>query len=276
MLQSMYAATVPLEPAAPTSVCSRQRAAVANRRQTTGGGCKPGRCRCWPLIMVPNTGLRREEPNIPAQIIACLRRDRCRSPRQRHTIGCQAGDQRRLQRTTGGCNGRHAADDGRQRRDACAQPAADPVQLPAAPHVASRQPCLAASGVDAALRYAPAPRRSRPHPGIRVRIAPSSERALQQRQYQQHEEYGRIFEWPTSANPSPCEVQVRLDANRTADARSESLLRMAGLNSSRPPSVVAQSTKCGRSVMPSRVFAAFITAICCRSWKRSRDVERFH
>ena len=76
--------------------------------------------------------------------------------------------------------------------------------------------------------------------------------------------------------PSPCEVQVPLGANLTADARSESLLRMAYLNSTSSPSVVAQSTNCGGSVMPFEEFAAFITAICCRSWSRSRDVERFH
>ena len=56
--------------------------------------------------------------------------------------------------------------------------------------------------------------------------------------------------------PSPCEVQVPLGANRTADARSELLLRMAHPISSRSPSVVAQSTNCGGSVMPFR-------RICC-------------
>ena len=56
--------------------------------------------------------------------------------------------------------------------------------------------------------------------------------------------------------PSPCEVQVPPGANRTADARSELLLRMAHPISSRSPSVVAQSTTCGGSVMPFR-------RICC-------------
>ncbi len=113
-----------------------------------------------------------------------------------------------------------------------------------------------------------------------MRIAPSSERTLRLRQYQLHEEHGRTFEWPTSAKPGtcrpPCEVQVPLRANLTADARSESLLRTAYPNSSCSPSVVAQSTNCGGSVMPFEEFAAFITASCCRSWSRSRDVERSH
>ena len=56
--------------------------------------------------------------------------------------------------------------------------------------------------------------------------------------------------------PSPCEVQVPPGANRTADARSELLLRMAYPSSSRSPSVVAQSTNCGGSVMLYR-------RICC-------------
>ena len=37
--------------------------------------------------------------------------------------------------------------------------------------------------------------------GTRARIAPSSERTLRQRQFQQHEERGRTFERPTSATP---------------------------------------------------------------------------
>jgi hypothetical protein len=64
-------------------------------------------------------------------ITARVRRGRC-MPRQRHTITCQADDERRLKRTTGGRQ--PAADTTRQRCGACAQPAADPVQLPAAPH----------------------------------------------------------------------------------------------------------------------------------------------
>ena len=87
-----------------------------------------------------------------------------------------------------------------------------------------------------ALRYAPAP----------SQIETASERGcgqphlahgrLRRRQCQQHDEHGRILEWPTSAKPGagrrPCEVQGQLGANRTADARSESLLRMACLNPS--------------------------------------------
>jgi hypothetical protein len=56
--------------------------------------------------------------------------------------------------------------------------------------------------------------------------------------------------------PSPCEVQVPLGSNRAADARSESLFRMAHPISSRSPSVVAQSTDCGGSVMP-------LLRLCC-------------
>jgi hypothetical protein len=37
--------------------------------------------------------------------------------------------------------------------------------------------------------------------GTRVRAAPSSARTLRQRQYEQHEEHGRTFEWPASAQP---------------------------------------------------------------------------
>ena len=37
--------------------------------------------------------------------------------------------------------------------------------------------------------------------GLTMRIAPSSDRTLQQRQYQQSEEHGRMFEGPTSATP---------------------------------------------------------------------------
>jgi hypothetical protein len=141
-------ATVPLKPEAPTRVCRRQRAAVVNRRQTTGGGCKDRGSRCGtgicpradgssqPLATVPiGPDFDGEGPNLPAHRIARVRRDGCTSPRRRCTIGCQA-DERRLQRTTGGCNGRPAADDVQQTErgsDAvCAPPAAGPMQLPAA------------------------------------------------------------------------------------------------------------------------------------------------
>jgi hypothetical protein len=120
-----------------------------------------------------------------------------------------------------------AADTTRQRRGACAQPVADSVQLPAAPHVASMRPCLAASGVDAELRYAPAPSQTKT----------ASERGCGQ----PHLAHGRCDSGSTSSTtnsparhwPSPCELQAPLGANRTVDARSESLLRMACLNSSR-------------------------------------------
>jgi hypothetical protein len=164
-----------------------------------------------------------------------------------------AADNRQLRRMT--CGGRRAVDITRQRRGACAQPAADRVQLPAAPHGASMRPCLAPSVAWMVRCVAREHHVDRDRIGLTMRIAPSSERTLQQRQYQQSEEHGRIFEWPTASVadvyearrwPLPCEVQVPLGANRTADARSESLLRMAYPSSSRSPSVVAISTNCGR------------------------------
>jgi hypothetical protein len=61
-------------------------------------------------------------------------------------------ERRRLQRTTGGCSGRPAADKTRR-----TQRGSDAVRLSAASHVASVRPCLAASGADVVLHYAPAP-----------------------------------------------------------------------------------------------------------------------
>ena len=53
------------------------------------------------------------------------------------------------------------------------------------------------------------PTRNRDRIGTRVRIAPSSERTLRQRQYQQPEGHGRVLEWPTSATPAAMAVAMR-------------------------------------------------------------------
>ena len=87
---------------------------------------------------------------------------------------------------------------------------------------------------------------------------------LRQRQYEQHEEHGRIFERPSAATPGtdtrPCEVHVA--PNGVSELFSLAFRR-------RPIDEL-------RRLCPLEEFAAFITAICCRSWSRSRDVERFH
>jgi hypothetical protein len=70
------------------------------------------------------------------------------------------------------------------------RPAADRVQLPAAPHAAPMRRCVAH------LHHA----KSRPHRN-KGADSPSRERPLRQRQCQQHEERGRLFERPTSAMP---------------------------------------------------------------------------
>jgi hypothetical protein len=51
--------------------------------------------------------------------------------------------------------------------------------------------------------------RNRDRIGTRLRIAPSSERTLRRRQYQQPEEHGRILERPTSATPAAPAVAMR-------------------------------------------------------------------
>ena len=53
------------------------------------------------------------------------------------------------------------------------------------------------------------PTRNRDRIGTRVRIAPSSERTLRQRQYQLPEEHGRILERPTSTMPAALAVAMR-------------------------------------------------------------------
>ena len=53
------------------------------------------------------------------------------------------------------------------------------------------------------------PTRNRDRIGTRVRIAPSSERTLRQRQYQQPEGHGRILERPTSATPAAMAIAMR-------------------------------------------------------------------
>jgi hypothetical protein len=151
----------------------------------------------------------REGPNLPPQRVARLRRDRCTSPRQRHTIGCQADDRRRLQRTTGVCNGRPALATDDIRRTTCErQPAA-----------ATTRQRRGAHRIDVALLgsfrrgWCVALRTSTCRSdriGTRVRIAASSARTLRPRQYQQHEEHGRIFEWPASAKPGTGRRRAKL------------------------------------------------------------------
>ena len=83
-------------------------------------------------------------------------------------------ERRRLQRTTGGCNGRPAADTTRQRRGAAIGSVARRIGAALLGTIWRR--------CSAALRTSPILRQ-------------------RQRHYQQHEERGRTFEWPTSATP---------------------------------------------------------------------------
>jgi hypothetical protein len=124
-------------------------------------------------------------------ITARVRRGRC-MPRQRHTITCQADDERQLQRTTGGRQ--PAADTTRQRCGACAQPAADPVQLPAAPHRRIDAALLGSIWRGCSVAICTCTIADRDRIGTRVRKAPSTARTPRQRQYEQHDEHGRTFE----------------------------------------------------------------------------------
>jgi hypothetical protein len=145
-------------------------AAVYRRQQSTGGGCNHRRRGCGagnvgvPMRAAAHDGTKHR---ISSGGTESSTTTRCAletwsmlvaetAPHDRMPSGRQAAvatdDMRETARSMS-----PAADTTRQRRGACAQPVADSVQLPAAPHVASMRPCLAASGVDAELRYAPAP-----------------------------------------------------------------------------------------------------------------------
>jgi hypothetical protein len=157
------------------------------------------------------------EPNLPApthcaletrsmHVAATALHDRM--PKRTTGGGCNgrravATDDGQLQRTTGG--GRRAADDAQQiPRGSDAVPARS-LRLTACSYRQRRTShrCgLAGHHLAWMVRcVAHQHHADRDRIGTRVRMAPSSARTLRQRQYQQHAEQRRIFEWPTSAKP---------------------------------------------------------------------------
>jgi hypothetical protein len=117
----------------------------------------PGRAVC--AVFQPpaaSDDRRSRTARTPTPVSACARAVRKGSHRSAQRADSSGPHPRAECASTKAADDR-AADTTRQRRGACAQPAADRVQLPAAPHAASMRPCLAPSGAEGALRYAPAP-----------------------------------------------------------------------------------------------------------------------
>jgi hypothetical protein len=162
-------------------------------------------------------------------------------------------DDGRLQQTTGGR--RRAADTTRQRRGACAQPATDRVQLSAASHVASVRPCLATTGTDGLLHYAPQARRSRPHrnegvgsPIERTDAATAAVPAARRtRPHFRVADVCAARRWPSPMRSS-CSTGRESYAGCALGVAAPKCVSELFLLAS----MVAQSTNCGRSVMPLR------------------------